>query len=442
VILRRMTFNGGHRIDTRLWHPFADMSAVKSAELVITRGEDVWLWEREGRRYLDATASLWYANVGHGRREIADAIAAQLHGLETYSAFGDFANEPALALAERLSALAPVREARVFFGSGGGDGIETAAKLARRYFSAVGQPQRTHIISRTASYHGTHGFGTALAGIDPNRQGFGELLTDTSLVAHDSVAELERALARLGHDRVAAFFVEPVIGAGGVYPPVDGYIEAVAEVCRRAGVLLVIDSVICGFGRLGTWFGIERWAVEPDMIVFAKGVTSGYLPLGGVVVSGAVAEPFWSGRGAPVFRHGATYAGHATCCAAALANLEILQREGLLERGRTLESELLRSVAPLASHPLVADVRGGVGLMAAVELDPGLLAERPSAVQEAFKHAREHGVLVRPLASSLAVSPPLTARPEHFELITDALSHALDELGAAVGTSPSGVSGS
>ena len=158
-----------------------------------------------------------------------------------------------------------------------------------------------------------------------------------------------------------------MIGAGGVYPPAPGYIEDVAKLCERTGALLVVDSVICGFGRLGTWFGIERWDVEPAMIVFAKGVTSGYLPLGGVVISERIAEPFWRAPGGPVFRHGVTYAGHATCCAAALANIKILEQDGLLERGREQEQALLDALAPLAAHELVSDVRGGVGMMAAVE---------------------------------------------------------------------------
>ena len=165
-----MTDSGTPSLTTRFWHPFADMGAVRSAEFVVTRAEDVWVWDADGRRYLDATASLWYANVGHGRPEIAQAVAAQMSQLETYSAFGDFANPPALELCERLADLAPVPGARVFLGSGGGDGIEAAAKLARRYWSAVGSPERTHIISRTGAYHGTHGYGTALGGIDPNRR--------------------------------------------------------------------------------------------------------------------------------------------------------------------------------------------------------------------------------------------------------------------------------
>jgi putrescine aminotransferase len=421
-----MSLDRADSSDTRLWHPFAEMGSVRNDEFVVERGEDVWVWDSAGRRYLDATASLWYANVGHGREEIAAAVADQLRRLEAYSTFGDLTNEPARQLAGRLAELAPVPGARVFLGSGGGDAVDTAAKLARRYWREIGEPERVHLISRTAAYHGTHGYGTALAGIEANREGHGPLLGETSLVAHDSVEALEDEFARLDPDRVAAFFIEPVIGAGGVYPPAQGYIEAVAELCRRTGVLLVVDSVICGFGRLGTWFGIERWDVEPDLILFAKGVTSGYLPLGGLVASGRVAEPFW-GRGAQAFRHGATYAGHPACCAAALANLAILESEGLVSRGREMEADLLAALAPLADHPLVAEVRGGVGTLAAIELEAEGLAERPKAPLELGRQVRERGVIVRPLGSSLAVSPPLTATPAHFELVTEALSAALDE---------------
>lgn len=418
---------------TRLWHPFAQMGSVQSGEFVVERGEDVWVWDSEGRRYFDATASLWYANVGHGRGEIREAIARQLERIEAYSTFGDFATEPAIQLAERLAALTTVDDARVFLTSGGGDSIDTAAKLARRYWFEIGQPDRTHMISREHGYHGTHGFGTSLGGIPANRHGSGPLIEDQSVVAHDSVEALEAAIREIGPERVAAFFVEPVIGAGGVYPPPEGYIEGVAAVCKRHGVLLVVDSVICGFGRLGTWFGPERWDVKPEMIIFAKGVTSGYLPLGGVVVDGRIAEPFWASPEAPPFRHGATYAGHATCCAAALANLDILEREHLVPRGQELEGELLASLAALDGHPLSAGARGGVGLLAAVELDPELLAKRPTAVGEAFALMRERGVLVRGLATSLAVSPPLTATPEHFNLITEALADSLDALAVRSG---------
>jgi putrescine aminotransferase len=398
------------------------MGTVRHAELVIERGEDVWVWDSDGRRYLDATASLWYANVGHGRPEIAAAIASQLSKIEAYSAFGDFAGRPALELADALAERAPM-PARVFLGSGGGDAIDTAAKLARRYWAELGQGDRVVLISRTAGYHGTHGFGTALGGIPANREGFGPI-ADSVQVAHDSADAMRAAIEQIGAERVAAVFVEPVIGAGGVYPPVDGYIEAVAALCRETGVLLVIDSVICGFGRLGTWFGIERWGVEPDMITFAKGVTSGYLPLGGLLVSERLTEPFWR-EGAPAFRHGATYAGHATCCAAALANIALLDGEGLITRGRENEQALLDAVSGFDGHDAVAEVRGGTGTLAAVELSAELLERQPRAVALVAAAAREAGVLLRPLAGALAVSPPLTAGAEHFAMIADAFEQGL-----------------
>jgi adenosylmethionine-8-amino-7-oxononanoate aminotransferase len=411
---------------TRLWHPFADMGAVQESEFVIERGEDVWVWDAGGRRYLDATASLWYANVGHGRPEIAAAIAEQLGKIEAYSAFGDFANRPALELAEVLTERAPM-PSKVFLGSGGGDAIDTAAKLAHRYFYELGQPERTLLISRRDGYHGTHGFGTALAGIPANREGFVPQ-ADTIQVGRDSIEDIEQAIEHRGADRIAAVFVEPVIGAGGVHPPAEGYIEAVAELCERTGILFVADSVICGFGRLGNWFGIERWGVQPAMIAFAKGVTSGYLPLGGVMVSERIAEPFWRAAGGPVFRHGPTYSGHATCCAAALANISLLERDNLLAKGAENEQVLLDALKPLAEHESVAEVRGGVGTLAAIELAPDVLESDRGAVGRVAKAAREAGVLVRTLGRGLAVSPPLTATTEHFAAIAEALDHGLAEL--------------
>jgi adenosylmethionine-8-amino-7-oxononanoate aminotransferase len=313
----------------------------------------------------------------------------------------------------------------VFLTSGGGDSIDTAAKLARRYWHELGKPERTVLISRTQGYHGTHGFGTAIGGIAANRVGFGPQV-ESEQVAFDSLDALAQAIERIGAEHVAAFFIEPVIGAGGVHPPVAGYIEGVAELCRRNDVLLVVDAVICGFGRLGTWFGIERWNVVPDMIAFAKGVTSGYLPLGGVIISERIAEPFWSAPGGPVFRHGATYAGHATCAAAALANIELLERDELLARGQTMEQPLLDALRGLADHSAAGSVRGGIGTLGAVDLEPELLARDPAALGRLTAAAREAGVLVRQLGSGVAVSPPLTATPEHFELIAQALATGLD----------------
>jgi adenosylmethionine-8-amino-7-oxononanoate aminotransferase len=415
------------------------MCSVRSDELVLERGEDVWLYDTDGRRYLDGTASLWYANVGHGREEIRRAVTAQMEKLETYTIFNDFANPPALELAERLAELAPIKSSRVIFGSGGGDAIDTAAKLARLYWSANGATDRLHLISRHHGYHGTHGYGTGLAGIAANREGWGPLVGATSCVEHDSVMALEAEIERLGPDRVAAFFVEPIMGAGGVLLPPEGYLPGVAEVCRRHGVLLVVDEVICGFGRLGTWFGIERWGLEPDMIVFAKGVTSGYLPLGGLVVSDRVAAPFWDRPG--LVRHGPTFAGHASCCAAGLANLDLLSAGGLLERGKQLEQPLAEALAVLVDHSAVAEVRAGTGLIAAVELAPDLLAALPGAPFELFRAVREHGVLVRPLGSTIAVSPPLTVEDEHLALLAEAIAAGLGDLLAVPGPRASSTEG-
>lgn len=415
---------------SRFWHPFAEMGSVSESELVIERGEGVWVFDEQGNRLLDATASLWYANVGHGREEIAAAVVAQMGRIEAYSAFGDFATRSTLQLAERLADHAPMDDPKVFFASGGGDAVDTAAKLARRYWHEVGSPQRTILIGRTSSYHGTHGYGTALGGISANKDAFGELAPGTLQIPYDSSEALAASIDELGAERIAAFFVEPVVGAGGVYPPPEGYIEEVARICKEHQVLLIVDSVICGFGRLGTWFGIERWPVSPDMICFAKGVTSGYLPLGGVVISGRVAGPFWKPH-APVFRHGATYAGHAACCAAALANLDILESEGLMSKGQDMEEDLLSAIVPLSESPLVHSVRGGLGTLAAVELHPDLLAVNPKAVADLGAAARRRGVIVRTLGSAVALSPPLIATTEHFGIAAEAIAGALTDLAAA-----------
>ncbi|MBV9605701.1 MAG: aspartate aminotransferase family protein [Solirubrobacterales bacterium] len=412
--------------ETAFWHPYADMGSVRRSEHVMERAEDVWVWDTDGNRYLDGTGGLWYANVGHGRPEIRAAVAAQMERMEACSAFFDLANPPALELADALADRAPM-PAKVFLSSGGSDGIDTAAKLARRYWWEIGQPDRNVLISRTAAYHGTHGFGTALGGIPSNQQGFGPL-AETVQVRHDSLQEMEEAIERIGPERVAAVFMEPVIGAGGVYPPAPGYIEGLAELCRRTGVLLVIDAVICAFGRLGTWFGVERWNIQPDMIVFAKGVTSGYLPLGGVMISEQIDEPFWGEPGGPIFRHGSTYAGHPTCCAAALANIALLERDNLLERGREQEGALLDALAPLAANPLVSEVRGGVGTMAAVQLTPEVCQRRARVTAALALRVRAEGVFVRPGGTAIAISPPLTATPEHFKMIADAIEHGLTAL--------------
>jgi putrescine---pyruvate transaminase len=410
---------------TSFWHPFADMAEVRDHEFTVTRGDGVYVFDRAGRRYLDAAAGLWYCHVGHGRPQIAAAVAEQMQRLECYSTFGDLANEPACALSDRLAGLSDMPGARVFLTLGGGDGIEAAAKLARMYWALHGRPGKTHLISRNFGYHGTHGFGTSLAGMETIRQGFGPLTGDVSQVPYDSLDALEREIERVGSENVAAFFCEPVIGAGGVRPAPPGYMEALSDLCHRHEVLLVIDGVICAFGRLGTWFGYERWSVQPDLVVLAKGLTSGYLPLGAVLVSGAVADPFWSTPGRVMVRHGATYAGHPTCCAAALANLDLLESEQLIPRGRELEADLLRALAPLAEHPACGEVRGGVGLAAAVDLSAEL-ARDPHAAHSFYDAIRGAGVIVRGQATGVAVGPPLTITREQLSEIGDAIAAGLD----------------
>jgi putrescine---pyruvate transaminase len=407
------------------WHPFANMAEVAGQELVIVSGEGCEVVDRQGRRYLDATAALWYCNVGYGRSEIAAAVERQLRELHAYSTFGAYANEPALALAERVPALAPVPDGKVFFTSGGSDAVDSAAKLARRYWHAVGRPEKVTVIGRRHAYHGMHAWGTSLGGIPANVEGLGTLVPDVVHVDASSVDDVAAAVDRLGEERVAAFIGEPVLGAGGVLPPPDGYWTDVAELCRAHDVLLIADEVITGFGRLGTWFGCQRYGFVPDLLVFAKGITSGYLPLGGVVVGQRVQEPFWKGEGT-WFRHGYTYSGHAAACVAGLANLDLLERERLVERVAELEPKLGEQVHSLRDHSLVGETRA-IGLMAAVELDADALAGEPGLVDRVVSLAREHGVLTRALrGSALHISPPFVITPLQIEAVVEGLRRALD----------------
>jgi adenosylmethionine-8-amino-7-oxononanoate aminotransferase len=414
------------------WHPFADMHRVGGHELILERGEGCWIEDADGRRYLDATAGLWYCNVGHGRREIAQAAAAQLEQLAAYSNFGVFATQPTIALTERLAALAPMDAAVVFLGSGGSDAVDTAAKLARRYWDAIGHPDRRLVVSREHAYNGMGAFGTGMGGIPGSQEGHGgPLVGDTIQVGAHDVDELE-LLFRTRGSQIAAFIGEPVIGAGGVIPPENGYWEAVTRLCDAHGVLLVADEVTTGFGRLGTMFGSERFGIAPDMVTFAKGVTSGYLPLGGVLVGRRVQEPFWDGATGPVFRHGYTYSGHATACAAALANLDILEREGLVARAAALEPVLAREIARLDAAPLVGETRV-VGLAAAVELDGDVLAVDPGLPEAVAAAARDNGVLTRVLRGvALQVSPPFVITEAEIRTLVDGLEAALAEVGARV----------
>jgi adenosylmethionine-8-amino-7-oxononanoate aminotransferase len=400
---------------TRLWHPFAAMGQVDGHELVLVRGEGSRVWDEEGTEYVDATAGLWFANVGHGRAEIADAVAGQLRTLAAHHVFGDHANRPALDLADRVAALVPLDDPAVFFTTGGAEAVDTAAKIVRRHWALVGQPERTVIVSRRHAYHGTAAYGTSLSGIPGVRDGYGTLVGDVAEVAWDDPDDLARALDELG-GRAAAFIGEPMIGAGGAIPPPEGYWPAVERICRERGVLLVADEVISGFGRLGRWFGCERYGFTPDLMTFAKGITSGYVPLGGVVVSGAVRAPFWEETAGP-FLHGGTYSGHPAACVAGLVNLDIVEREELVDRVATLAPVLGELLEPLGELDGVAEVRSA-GLAGAIELAPELLAESPGAPAAAVLEARRHGVLTRALRGvALQLSPPFVVEPDELEEI-------------------------
>ena len=410
----------------RLWHPFAAMGKVDGHELVLTRGEGSRVWDADGNEYVDATAGLWFANVGHGRTEIAEAVAAQLRTLAAHHVFGDHANQPALELAGRLTELAPLEDAAVFFGSSGGEAVDTAAKIARRYWALVGRPERRVIVSRRFAYHGTNAYGTSLSGIPAVRDGYGTLVGDVLEVSHDDPDELARALDGLG-DRAAAFIGEPLIGAGGAIPPPEGYWPLVERICRERDVLLIGDEVISGFGRLGTWFGCQRYGFTPDLMTCAKGISSGYVPLGAVIVSGRVREPFWAADAAP-FLHGGTYAGHPGACVAGLVNIDILERERLIERVGTLEPVLRDLIEPLRGEPGVADVRSA-GLAAAVELDTDVVAANPGAGAAAVATARRHGVLTRALRGvALQISPPFVVTEDELVTIADGIAAGVREV--------------
>ncbi len=388
-----------------LWHPFADMTKVQHAPFVIDRGEGIYVYDEEGNRYLDAAASLWYMNVGYGRDEVIDAMDAQARKLPAFHTFIDYATRPTLDLAERIAAVSPDPGSKVFFGSGGSDAVDTAAKLARRYYNAIGQPERTVFIGREWGYHGMHPYGTTLGGMEPNRTGYsGDLVADVVLVPHDDAEAVEKAIDHAGAERVAGIFVEAVIGAGGIRPVSPEYLSRVRQAMRDAGALYVSDEVITGFGRVGDWFAANKFGLEPDLITFAKGVTSGYAPLGGVIAAPHIAAPFFDTPGL-IFRHGYTYSGHSTACAAGLAVMDIIERDGLIARAAELENEIYEALVGLESLDVVSNVRRGVGALAAVQLEVGDDDTLPARAAAACRSA---GVLTRAVGGGgLQVSPPL-----------------------------------
>lgn len=411
-----------------LWHPFASMGRVEAeGEFVIERGEGSYVWDVDGKRYVDAIASLWYCNIGYGRTEIADAVADQLSNLHAYHTFGEFATPPAIALADRIAAIAPMPDAKVFFASGGSDAVDTAAKMIRRYWTLRGHPQKTTMVFRERAYHGMHAYGTSLAGIEPNREQHGPLIKDVLRVPWDSADGLRAAIEH-AEGRVGGFYCEPVVGAGGVLLPPEGYLKEAREICAEHDVLFVADEVITGFGRMGDWFASTRFGLDPDLILFAKGVTSGYLPLGGVIASATVAEPFWSED--LLWRHGYTYSGHSAACVAGLVNLDIMEREDLHKVGLVLEGDIAEALEPLVDNELVTEVRAGLGVLAAVQLDADAVDADPTLPGRAFRAGLEHGVISRILTGwAYQVSPPLVISREQIGEMASGFAAAVESLG-------------
>jgi len=397
-----------------LLHAFAKPS--KTDFISIVRGKGSLLWDSKGRQYIDAIGSLWYCQVGHGRTEIAEAVAAQISTLETYSTFDPFTNQKADELAAKLQSISALPQSRVFLCGSGSEAVDTAMKLARVAQGQAGHPERTIIISRMRGYHGTNYGGTSAQGLPLNKQGFGQLLPEVVQVDSDNLEDLAKFMSE-NSKKIAAVIVEPLQGAGGVWPPPPGYLEGARKLCDQHGAFLIFDEVISGFGRMGTWFAADHYGVTPDMLCFAKGVTSGYQPLGGVYVGAAVREALESD---PNFflRHGYTYSGHSSVCAAALANLAIIEREGLVERAKHVGARLSKGLGALATDGTIDHVRGDGAVWAA-----GLKPDQNSVTIR--DRMIELGVIARAInTDTVAFCPPLVVTDEELDKMIDTFANA------------------
>jgi adenosylmethionine-8-amino-7-oxononanoate aminotransferase len=368
------------------------------------------LWDDAGNEYIDAIGSLWYCQIGHGRNEMANAIAAQVSTLETYSTFDPFTNPLADAVAEKVASLSPLPDARVFLCGSGSESIDTAMKLARVAQIQAGHPERSVIITRDRGYHGTNYGGTSAQGLPLNKVGYGTLLEGVIQVDADNIEDMARAVEE-NKGKLAAIIAEPVQGAGGVWPSSTEYLAQLRRICDDNGAFLIFDEVITGFGRLGTWFGAQYYGVTPDMITFAKGVTSGYQPLGGVITNGAVNNALLAD---PAFflRTGYTYSGHATVCAAALKNLEIMERENLLERATHVGARIEDGLRALTNDGILTGYRGA-GAIWAGKLPDGMDA---TAVRDAMI---KRGVIARAIPGVIAFCPPLVITDDELNTVLD-----------------------
>jgi len=428
-------------------HPFTDFKSLASkGSRVITRADNIYLWDSEGHRILDAMSGLWCVNVGYGRRELIDAATKQMTELPFYNSFFQTATPPAIELAELLAQVTPPQFAHVFFSGSGSEGNDTIVRMVRRYWDVLGQPERQVIISRRNAYHGSTMAGASLGGMaGMHAQGglpipgiahieqpfWFELGRGVSSEAFGLQAAgwLEAKILEIGADKVAAFIGEPVQGAGGVIVPPETYWPEIQRICDKYGVLLVSDEVICGFGRTGHWFGCERFGFRPDLMTFAKGVTSGYVPLGGVMVGQRVAQVLIEQGGE--FNHGYTYSGHPVACAVALANIRLLQREHIVENVHDeLGPYLAQQFATLVDHPLVGEVQT-CGLMGAVQLvrDKSLgttFAPELEVGMVCRGHCFGNGLIMRAVGDRMIIAPPLVITRAQIDEMMSLIRRCLD----------------
>ena len=435
-------------LDRTHWlHPQGDLAAAPGTipQLIMASGKGATLKDVEGREYVDGMASLWNVNVGYGRAELAEAAAEQMKTLAFSSAYGGFGTAPAIELAAKLSEIAPGDLDVTYFASGGAEANDTAYKIARLYWKLRGEPNRVNIVSRIRDYHGLTYTATSSTGLANFWKGFEPLAPGflhapapdpyrydgTGSAGEAYAAALEKLVVDSGPETVAAVVAEPVQGAGGVIVPPPDYFPALRRVCDRYGLLLIADEVITGFGRTGRWFALEHWNVQADLMIFAKGVTSGYLPLSGVMLRRGVHDVLTGVKG--MFAHGFTYSGHPTACAVALRNLRIIEEEGLVRRAAERGAYLQRRLQDLRRHDIVGDVRG-LGLVAGVELVSDRKTKKSfemsvGAARRVWIDALQNGVIVRPLAGDvLAISPPFVISEQEIDRIVEVLDGAIGRL--------------
>ncbi|MEQ8840092.1 MAG: aminotransferase class III-fold pyridoxal phosphate-dependent enzyme [Acidimicrobiales bacterium] len=396
-----------------LLHSFAKPAAESFRKLV--RADGVRVWDDAGKEYIDAMASLWYCQVGHGRAEIIDAISNQMREMSAYNTFDPWTNGPAEAVADRIRSLSPLIDGRVFLCCSGSEAVDTALKISRATAQLQESTDRQIIVRRERGYHGVNFGGTTAQGIAPNRAGWGDLVPHFEQMDGDDIESAARLFADHG-DHIAAVICEPLQGAGGVYPPTDGYLQGLRKLCDDHGALLVFDEVITGFGRTGEWFASQTYGVTPDLITFAKGVSSGYQPIGGVICSRRVCAVLESDP-AFILRHGYTYSGHPAACAAALANIDIIEREGLVARARHIGDRFSAGFDALVSDGVLHDYRGTAGVWAARLPDEADALPVRDAMVEA-------GVIVRGVVDSIIYCPPLVIDDADIDRCIDALATA------------------